>query len=816
MQRPELAQSRPEAEGAPPSERGVEDILAEAGELLEAKEPTPEEQFEQWQELKADEESARLQLIQAQARLDSPDLDAGLRNLGLALARVGIEARLQAVQTLEGATSDPMAPEAVRSAAAQLQKIEGARQALAAREVPAVKAAEQQRLVKELEERAQRIRSDMAPTLEQLHGRVQKGLAPETAALDAEIAATPELMAARRAAAEAEVGALKERVHGREASRIALTADGKILEQLAAQAGKEARAAAEAQLATPEGRAAFLQSEFPKILKESGILLSPRDADAEYQRRKTVAGGYYPREQFARDLLDDLQRAAGGEGRSYDAQQKYEQRFGGSHARTWETVSRAVAGGLPGEETRDRSGGSSKLYERLRGYTEALALGRGDIEEAQVGKVLGSLQEALGKSLEDPHAAERTIPGIADAMGKREQMRFQAEAEGLAMAQLEAQRLGELSGTAETIDAELGTLRSEASEVTALREQLREVQAATRAFDSERGAQRQTLESNYGAAVQAAEGRMVELRQAQRTAEARKQQLEAQLRVHGERAQQLRASADERRRALEVFRSERVFDGGYSRADVTEGRAQIAVQGDIAKLDEQIADREAKKPKLFGRKEAEAEIQRLRGDQQRLEDKRKELDGDAVKIRDVQGRMELELKPLDLQVQEAEAALAPSRGELTQVEAAIAKAGGEITGVEQVLADARRQQAEALATFDGQTQSLRQEVLRKFGGESIRARTDAIDQRMRSLTARFTELLATADRTAKEQPESPTLHGERDRIRNESVVLQAARDRFGATRDRLGAFLSSANNVLKGRGGQRPGDRETMELLGIS
>lgn len=811
MQRPEQAK-QPDAQeqGAPPPERGVEDLLGEVGELLEAREPTPEESFEQWQELKADEESARLQLIQAQARIDSPDLDVGLRNLGLALARAGIEARLQAVQTVEGAASDPMASEAVRSTAAQLQKIEDASRTLAAQRVPADQAPKQQRLMKELEERAQRIRSDMAPTLQQLHERVQKELAPETTALDVEIAGTPELMAARRAAKEAEVAALKERVHDREASRIALTADGKVLEQLAAQAGKEARAAAEAQLATPEGRAAFLRSELPRILKESGILLSPRDAEAEYQRRKTTSGGYYPRDRFARDLLTDLQRTTGGEGRGYDEQQKYEQQFGGSHARTWETALRAVADGLPGEGTRDRS----KLYERLSGYTEALALGRGDIEEAQVGKVLQSLQEALGKSMEDPRAAERTLPDIGDAVARRERMRFQTEAHGLAMAQLETKSLGELATTAEGVNAELASLRSEAEAVTEIRRQLAEAQRAVNAFDTKRDRQRQDTQTVHEAGARALETRQTELRKdLQRAVERQRQQQESVEREQPSVTEK-RQRLEERRRQTEDWLQGRDASGTSVR-DVLEGKAQATVQETITALDQEIADREAKKPKLIGRGKAEAEIQALAGRRREHAERLAKLNRDQETMRATKDRADLEERVAAQTAQEAEARLSGLQEPLQSAEGNIVALRLRIEAADGELAGARQTMGAELGALDQQTEALRREVRAQFeSGGSLRQRGDEIQRRIAQLDQRLGDLFTRAQKAQQEQPTSVSLRGEADRLRNESLVLQTARERFVQARQGLDAFLDAAKSVAGGR--TQFYGRDAEKFLGIS
>lgn len=816
MQRPEQAHQQPEAQEAPPTERGVEDILAEAGELIEAKESTIEEQHEQWKELKADEESARLQLIQAQTRIDVPDLDVGLRNLGLALARVGIEARLQAIQTLEGAASDPMAPEAVRSAAAQLQKIEDARRALAAREIPKDRAADQQRLIKELEERAQRVRSDVGPTLQQLHERVQKDLEPDAAALDAEIATTPELMAARRAAAEAEIGALKERVSAREAARTELTADWRVREKLAEQAGKEAHAATEAQLATPEGRAAFVQSELPRILKESGILLSPRDADAEYERRKTAAGKHYPRKQFARDLLDDLQRAAGGDSRSYDAQKKYDQQFGGSHTRTWEAVIRAVAIGLPGEDVRDRYGAPTKLFERLRGYTEALAMGRGDIEEAQVGETLQSLQEALGKSMEDPRATERMLPGIADAVAQRERIRFKGEAGVLDAVRLETKSLGELTSTAEGIIAELAALREsyrvDTAAVEDLKKQLRTTEEVTRKFDWERDRRRSALRGYHEEGIRAMETRTAELRHDLQQSEAAQRQQRETLQREQSIVEQKRNLYAEKQRETERWLGTEVK--GTSVAAVLEGKAQAAIQTDIAALDQQIADRNAKKPRFFGRKQAEAEIRSLAGRRQALTASLADLNKYHEDLRAERDRQDIKQQVAAREIQDAEVRMRGLQEPLQSADTRIAALRSKIEATNGELGRARQAMDDALDTFSQETETLRQGILAEHGSsESIRQQVHATDRRLDALAERLSELHAQAQKSQQEQPTSTTLRAEADRLRSESVTLQAARERFAQAKNGLDAFLEAAKSAT--RDGREPFyGPSTKKLLG--
>ena len=279
----------------------LEGLLVEASSFVESKEPTPEEKANEFNGLKEEEEGVHIALVEAKSRLNEPNLDAGFRNLALAIADAGIRTRGTLLATLETAAVDGGAPIEVKTAVENLLKLRTAREQTASKNVPPDQQPRQQELLRKIQERMDALQRGIQPALQQMQNEAKNDLKAWEGTAGKEAANIEQMQQEHRGRIQGEIQGLGKRLPDLEAKQLVLIGDRKTREVLLQRAGEQKKQQITELLQTPEGLDRLVQ----ELVAESGYLPSPEDVQTEYQRRK-------PAEERSsqHDYLQDEQKFA--------------------------------------------------------------------------------------------------------------------------------------------------------------------------------------------------------------------------------------------------------------------------------------------------------------------------------------------------------------------------------------------------------------------------------------------------------------------------------------------------------------------------
>ena len=791
----------------------VDALLSEVTEFVEKKEPTSEERYGEWNGLKESGDAVSVEILKAQARLDDPSLDMGMRNFGLALARVGVEARIQSLGDLEAVAADPDSSADVKKAAGDLTRLKTVREGCLAKDVSQKQKDE---YVAKIDEAIKTIEAGVAPAVAEYKAKVQAELAPMAESLDKEIAETPQLEAAKRAEVEGQIVALEGRLVEIEGKQLELMGDSKNRDAVISEARRITTEKTTKQLETPEGRQEFAKTKLREIMKEAHLLMSPKELDDEFARRKTI-DTFYRRENFVRDLITDMraveQSAIGlpvgvSEARPYDAAKKYSEKFGWSSG-SWEKTAVVITRGLSKSE---KFGKPDSLFTAFSGYVKDVAGERGMVKEEAnelYERMFEGVAEAFSEHLGQPEN-ERHIDAVAKEVGRRAERKVSFEMRQMESAHEEAKSLELVAEEAEKIIAEFPKIKSEVAEINSIQAELKKIKGDIDSYDRGRREAELRLgrinEGGYFTLEQKVDWAKEDLIKMREEENRHRDRVSTAIEVHG----LAQDGAIQKRREYET-NMKGVDSDGNSWQEILDGKPQEKISIDLARLKAEIDEKTRTRPKLFGRKEADDEIRSLEGNRNRLQLQLEDLNKKQKVEQERKAREEVEAGTLELEIKEEKDKLDRAEKDMEEAKQKVGACEGKLKEAKTALDEAKASAEAALYAFRQETEEKRAELLAKVEKDgSLKDRTKAVNARLEKLVVKFKVLVPEAKSVTEKAAKKSGEKG--GKISAESVIVSRAQKRFGKAKDRLDKFVE---DMGKKGVGERVMDHQAEEILGV-